>query len=112
MQALVLPRLGRLFCSRASTPASHTRTSNTELQTMFLHIARSLLKLAWKWIKRGVVIPLNNQMRKKGWRVEFTFTVRLNIATRSGDIFDRSLPLRLALPRGVVEAPREGAEQV
>ncbi|KAH9009999.1 hypothetical protein EDB85DRAFT_1897297 [Lactarius pseudohatsudake] len=92
----------------------HTRTSNTELQTakMFLHIAHSLLKLAWKWIKKGVVIPLNNQMRKKGWRVEFTFTVRLNIATRSGDIFDRSLPLRLALPRGVVAAPGEGAEQV
>ncbi|KAH9011466.1 hypothetical protein EDB84DRAFT_1445144 [Lactarius hengduanensis] len=88
------------------------RGGDAPVAKMFLHIAHSLLKLAWKWIKKGVVIPLNNQMRKKGWCVEFTFTVRLNIATRSGDIFDRSLPLRLALPRGVVAAPGEGAEQV
>ncbi|KAH9007718.1 hypothetical protein EDB84DRAFT_1447351 [Lactarius hengduanensis] len=111
-QALVLPRLGCSFCSRASTPASHTHTPNTELQTakMFLHIAHSLLKLAWNWIKRGVVIPLNNQMRKKGWCMEFTFTMRLNIATQSGDIFDQSLPLQLTLPWGVVVAPGEGTE--
>jgi len=44
--------------------------------------------------------------------MEFTVTVRLNVATQLGDVFDRSLPLRLALPRGVVVAPGEGAEQV
>jgi len=51
-------------------------------------------------------------MRKKGWCVEFTVTVCLNVTTRSGDVFDRSLPLWLALPRGVVVAPGEGTEQV
>ncbi|KAH9014693.1 hypothetical protein EDB85DRAFT_1899092 [Lactarius pseudohatsudake] len=112
-QALVLPRLGRSFCSRASTPASHShlqyRTPNGQDVLAYRPLApEARLEVD----KKGVVIPLNNQMRKKGWRVEFTFTVRLNIATRSGDIFDRSLPLRLALPRGVVAAPGEGAEQV
>ncbi|KAH9174004.1 hypothetical protein EDB89DRAFT_1904951 [Lactarius sanguifluus] len=115
MQALVLPRLGRSFCSRASTPASHTRTSNTELQTakMFLHIARSLLKLAWKWIKRGVVIPLNNQMRKKGWQRGIYFHRAPQHSPPDRATFSTD-PCRCdsLYPRGVVEAPREGAEQV
>ncbi len=75
---LYSPQLQRLFSSHASTPASHPhpsryRTPNGEWPhtankqpayqaKMFLHIAHSLLKLAWKWIKRSVVIPLNNQV--------------------------------------------------
>ncbi|KAH8976370.1 hypothetical protein EDB86DRAFT_3097143 [Lactarius hatsudake] len=97
---------------RASTPVLHPRPSNTSLQMILIQIARSLFRFAWEWVRRRVIGPLENLMRRMGWRVEATLTARLNITTRSGDVFNQSLPLRLALPHNVVAAPGEGAEQV
>ncbi|KAH9013092.1 hypothetical protein EDB85DRAFT_1899911 [Lactarius pseudohatsudake] len=104
---------------RTSTPVLHPRPSNTSLQMATclpgqdLDTNRSFaLRFAWDWVRRRVIGPLENLMRRMGWRVEATLTARLNITTRSGDVFNQSLPLRLALPHNVVAAPGEGAEQV
>jgi hypothetical protein len=39
-------------------------------------------------------------MQTNGWRTELTLTVHLRFLTRSrGEIFDRTLPLRMTFPR-------------
>ncbi|KAH9031306.1 hypothetical protein EDB85DRAFT_1891127 [Lactarius pseudohatsudake] len=120
-RALVLPHtstpaLVLLTRRRLSyTPALPTLVSKWRLAyqaKILIQIACSLFRLAWDWVRRRVIGPLENLMRRMGWRVEATLTVRLNITTRSGDVFNQSLPLRLALPHNVVAAPGEGAEQV
>ncbi|KAH9012579.1 hypothetical protein EDB85DRAFT_1900246 [Lactarius pseudohatsudake] len=120
-RALVLPHtstpaLVLLARRRLSyTPALPTLVSKWRLAyqaKILIQIARSLFRFAWDWVRRRVIGPLENLMRRMGWRVEATLTARLNITTRSGDVFNQSLPLRLALPHNVVAAPGEGAEQV
>ncbi|KAH9009993.1 hypothetical protein EDB85DRAFT_1902583 [Lactarius pseudohatsudake] len=120
-RALVLPHtstpaLVLLARRRLSyTPALPTLVSKWRLAyqaKILIQIAHSLIRFAWDWVRRRVIGPLENLMRRMGWQVEATLTARLNITTRSGDVFNQSLPLRLALPHNVVAAPGEGAEQV
>ncbi|KAH9011496.1 hypothetical protein EDB85DRAFT_1901006 [Lactarius pseudohatsudake] len=120
-RALVLPHTSTpvliLLARRrlSYTPALPTLVSKWRLAyqaKILIQIARSLFRFAWDWVRRRVIGPLENLMRRMGWRVEATLTARLNITTRSGDVFNQSLPLRLALPHNVVAAPGEGAEQV
>ncbi|KAH9174107.1 hypothetical protein EDB89DRAFT_1904822 [Lactarius sanguifluus] len=86
--ALVLPaHVNTGACSpRTSMPVSHPPTLLSKWcpayqAKILIQIAYSLLQLTWDWVKRMVIGLLENLMRRMGWHVEATLTVRINITT-------------------------------
>ncbi|KAI9430464.1 hypothetical protein H4582DRAFT_2063808 [Lactarius indigo] len=77
---------------------------------MFFDYLRSVVRLAWGWVRRVAIEPVGGWMRRRALRAEVAVSAHIRILSGAEEVID--LAVRLALPRGTAAGQGEEAEQV